>query len=102
MTLREVLNYLTTEGGITVALNLLLGIGESFLADWWPAFQKFEPRVKRVIIIMASFVIPLGATFLKWAIDGALPSEEMWWAAILAGGMAFLASQAKHIPKLGG
>ncbi len=91
MTLQEFLQYIQTSGGINVAVGFAL----SFVAEWIPGYDSIEPRLKRLVMMVLCFVLPIVATVLLGCY-----TPECLWQALLAGGSAFFGSQVAHVRKL--
>lgn len=91
MSLTEFLQYVQTSAGINVVIGFVL----SFIAEWIPGYDDIEPKLKRLVIMVLCFVLPVGATILLGCY-----TAECIWSALLAGGAAFFGSQAAHARKL--
>lgn len=92
MTFQEFLQYVQTSAGINVAVGFVL----SFVAEWIPGYNALEAKLKRLIIMLLCFVLPVIATVLLGCY-----TQECIWQALLAGGSAFFGSQVAHARKLG-
>lgn len=97
MTLCGFLSHLGAFEGVQAALGLLY----SWLIEYWQGFQNLDAKWKRLVIMG----ICLGVSVLSQVTAYALKcipelGQEQIWQAILAGFVAFGASQFAHIRKL--
>lgn len=94
--LAEFLEMFRTPNFVTVATGVVL----YFILDFYPQFESLAPRIKRIVAMALSFLLPL----IAWAVSvglGYAPADaETVWQFIAAGGMAFLASQGVHAKDL--
>ena len=93
----EFLEYLQGPG-ISVVVGVLL----SFVVEYWPRYQSYDAKGKRLIFAALSFVVPLmGAVasaasgFAAW-----VDFSGHWWPALVAGAAAFFGGQVAHVRKL--
>jgi len=79
--------------GVEVTVGVLL----AFLVENWPEYQELDSKTKRLIFLVSCMGIPVagaavGAAFKYWGWD----FETVFWPAVQAGAVVFLASQATH------
>jgi len=91
VTFQEFLQYVQTSAGINAVIGFIL----SFVAEWIPGYDVLEAKLKRLIMMLLCFVLPIVATVLLGCYE-----SECIWQALLAGGAAFFGSQASHLRKL--
>lgn len=98
MTWCEFLAFMRTIEGVVAAV---FGVGLSYLIEVWPAFRLFSESVKRYVVMAICVGVPLLALGLAW-LTGCVtrPSGEDVWQAVLAGFLAFGASQFAHARQL--
>lgn len=85
--------------GVNAAVGFLL----SFVADQFPGYNLLDAKSKRLIFVVAAFLIPIVATvaaiytgeFGAWA-----DWQTTWWPAIVAGSAAAFAGTVAHTRKL--
>jgi len=96
MAFSEFLTWLQGDG-INAAIGFLL----SFIVEWFPAWKLLRPKTKRVIILVLSLIIPVGAALVSAGM-GYQPWDfaETFWPALRAGFLAFWAAQMAHIREL--
>jgi len=70
MTFQEFLRYVQTSAGINVVVGFIL----SFVAEWIPGYDGIEPKLKRLIIMVLCFVLPVASTVLL----GCYTQECIW------------------------
>ena len=98
MTWCDFLAFVRTVEGVAA---IALGVGLSYLADLWPKFETLSPKGKRFFMMGVCVALPLLALGLAWLTGcNAQPSGEDVWQAVLAGALAFGASQFAHARKL--
>lgn len=98
MTWCEVLAFMRTIEGVAAAV---FGVGLSYLVEVWPKFDALSAKEKRFTIMGICVVVPLLALALAWLTGcTAQPSGEDVWQAVLAGALAFSASQFAHAREL--
>jgi hypothetical protein len=74
-----------------------VGVALFFVADWWPKFNAWAPRYKRLAMLVICMVIPVAACGLAILFGyQANNVEASWWPAIVAGATAFSVSQVAH------
>ena len=98
MSLADFLHYGTGPG-----INAIVGFVMSWAVEWIPGFDETDAKTKRLITMLASFLIPVCFTLALWGIEGMPAGSEMGdsvWNALQAGFLAFFASQAAHARKL--
>ena len=85
--------------GISVIVGILL----SFAVEYWPAYQAFEAKYKRLVFAGLSFVVPLLGAVASAASGFAVWGDFSghWWPALVAGAAAFFGGQVAHVRKLG-
>ena len=73
----------------------------SWFVEWWPAYEGWAPRVKRVVFLGLCLIVPvLAATargafgYTPWSFD------PLYWHAIWHGFAAYGAGNIAHIRKL--
>jgi len=91
VTFQEFLQYVQTSTGINAVIGFIL----SFVAEWIPGYDVLEAKLKRLIMMLLCFILPIAATVLLGCYE-----SECIWQALLAGGAAFFGSQASHLRKL--
>lgn len=79
-------------------INAALGVILSFVVEFFPNWPNVASRIKRVIMLLLSLLIPLLAT-VGLCLLNLLPANdpETWWTAVLAGATAFSAGQLAYI-----
>lgn len=87
MTLQEFLQYIQSSAGI----NAVIGVILSFVADAWPGYAALDAKVKRGLMMLLCFALPVFATIVLGCY-----TADCIWAALLAGGSAFFGSQVAH------
>ena len=98
MTWCDFLAFVRTVEGVAAAV---FGIGLSYLVEAWPQFEALSARAKRYVVMAICVGVPLLALTLAWLTGcTAQPSGEDVWQAVLAGFLAFGASQFAHARKL--
>lgn len=97
MTWCEFLDFLRSVQGLTVAV---FGIGLSYLVELWPAFETLSERVKRYVIMGICVGVPVLALLLAAVTCDVVLDGEAVWQAVMAGGIAFGASQFAHSREL--
>lgn len=99
MTWCDFLAFARSVEGVAAAV---FGIGLSYLVEAWPQFEALSARAKRYVVMAICVAIPLLALALAWLTGcTAQPSGEDVWQAVLAGALAFGASQFAHARELG-
>jgi hypothetical protein len=99
MTWCDFLAFMQTIRGVA---DIALGIGLSYLVEAWPKFETLSAMQKRFTIMGICVGVPLLALGLAWLTGcNAQPSGEDVWQAVLAGSLAFGASQWAHARELG-
>lgn len=99
MTWCDFLAFVRTVEGVAAAV---FGIGLSYLVEAWPQFEALSARAKRYVVMAICVAIPLLALVLAWLTGcNAQPAGEDVWQAVLAGALAFGASQFAHARELG-
>lgn len=91
MDLTQFLQSLQTSAGINLAVGFVL----SFVAEWIPGFDGASPALKRALMMVLCFVIPVVSTLMLGCY-----SQDCIWLAVVAGGSAFFGSQVAHVRKL--
>jgi len=100
MTRCEFLEFMGTIEGVTA---IVFGVGLSYLVDVWPKFETLSAKAKRFTVMGICVALPLLALGLTWLTGcNAQPSGEDVWQAVLAGFLAFGASQFAHARELSG
>jgi len=100
MTWCDFLAFVRTVEGVAAAV---FGVGLSYLLDVWPGFEALSPKAKRFTVMGICVAVPLLALGLAWITGcAARPSGEDLWQAVLAGFLAFGASQFAHARELNG
>ena len=94
MTLVKFLEYASGPG-----VNAVVGFVLAFLLEFVPGFEKVAPRVKRLGTMLLSFVVPIAASL---GLYGLAMTTEQVWLALVAGFVAFFASQGGHAVVLPG
>ena len=93
----QFLIYLSTPTGVSVSVGLLA----SLLAEYIPAFEWLDARLKRLIFLGFNLLVPVGAAALGELTAGWSPAWDVtWWPAIVAGWVSFGAGTALHTRKL--
>ena len=94
----KALEYAKTVEGI---LAIVFGVGMSYLLDVFPKFEELDAKAKRYIVMGICVAVPVAALLLSWATKciPTLTGEDIW-QAVMAGGLAFGASQFAHARKL--
>lgn len=99
MSWQEFLVYALTPAGIGVVVGFVL----SWVVEYWPAYETWEPKYKRLVFLVLSFVVPLLGVTLSIATGAGgdwLDFQNTWWPALVAGFTAFTAGQTAHVRKL--
>ena len=82
----DALQYATSPLGVGVISGVLL----SWLADYFPAFTVLDPKVKRLVFLGVSLLVPIVASLLMAATGVVVLSwDPLIWDAIVAGITAF-------------
>lgn len=98
MTWCDFLAFVRTVEGVAAAV---FGVGLSYLVDLWPKFETLSPKAKRFTVMGICVALPLLALGFAWLTGcNAQPSGEDVWQAVLAGALAFGASQFSHARQL--
>lgn len=92
MSWTEFLVWAATQEGVNIVVGFIL----SFAAEWVEPFNRLGPRAQRLVMMVLSFVVPVGAMVLLGHVD-----REAVWQALSAGFAAFFGSQGAHVRKLG-
>ncbi len=96
MTLQEFLLFMQGSG-----VNVIVGALWSFAVEFWPQFEGFSKKVKRIIFLSACMVIPVVGAVLGMAMGYQPVNLEITiWYALVAGWVAFSAGQIAHMRKL--
>ena len=99
MTWCDFLAFVRTVEGVAA---VVFGVGLSYLVEAWPQFEALSARAKRYVVMAICVGVPLLALTLAWLTGcTAQPSGEDVWQAVLAGTLAFGASQWAHARELG-
>ena len=86
MSFNDALQYATSPLGVGVIAGLLL----SWLAEYVPRFTTLEPKLKRLVFLGVSLLVPVVASLLMVATGVvALTWDPLIWEAIVAGITAF-------------
>lgn len=94
MTWNEFLQLLSQPNGIAVGLGLV----ESVLVEYLPGFGALDAKWKRLVFLVVSLVIPLGAAGLGIATcDWSVTWNDTFWPAVLAGGTTFAGGTFVHL-----
>jgi hypothetical protein len=82
-------------------VSAIVGVALSFLVEWWPAYQEWPSRWKRLVYFGLCLVTPVGAACLRAAL-GYVPwsFDPLVWHAIWSGVMAGGAGTVAHARKL--
>lgn len=98
MTLEAFLTSLREPSVITAAVGVLL----SWLAEYWPQYQTWQPKAKRLVFLALCVAVPMTATALALGF-GYLTNAgfaETFWPALYAGATAFAGGTVMHARKL--
>ena len=86
MSFNDALQYATSPLGVGVIAGLLL----SWLAEYVPRFTTLEPKLKRLVFLGVSLLVPIIASLVMAATGVvALTWDPLIWEAIVAGITAF-------------
>ena len=97
MTLAAFLSWLSTPGGVSIAVGVLL----SWIADYIPKYTYLNPKEKRLAFLAACLSVPMvAATFRALAGYAPWTLDPLYWQAITAGAAAFGFGTLVHTPKL--
>lgn len=99
MNTEEFLEWLQGAG-----VNTVIGVGWSYLTFLIPFFGRMSPKGKRMAVLTACLLIPIGAQAILWHLNG-MPEKtgELMtelWDVTKAGLTAFSTSQIVHTRKL--
>jgi hypothetical protein len=91
--------WLTWASGPLVAA--IVGFVLSFVVEWWPAYEKLAPRVKRVVFLGLCLIVPVLAAALRgllgytpWSFD------PLFWHALWHGFAAYGVGNIAHTREL--
>jgi len=89
------------QGASGPLVSAIVGVALSFVVEWWPAYQTWPARWKRLTFFCLSLVLPVGAACLRAALGYVAWSfDPLVWHAIWYGVMAGGAGTLAHIRKL--
>jgi hypothetical protein len=84
------------QGASGPLVSAIVGVALSFVVEWWPAYQTWSSRWKRLAYFGLCLVLPVGAACLRatlgyvaWSFD-----PLVWhalWHGVLAGGAGTVA-----------
>jgi alkylhydroperoxidase/carboxymuconolactone decarboxylase family protein YurZ len=99
MTWCKFLDYAKTAEGIVA---IVFGVAMSYILDVFPRFDALSAKAKRYIVLALCVALPVVALLLAWG-TACIPgvTGEDVWQAVMAGGVAFAASQFAHARNLG-
>ena len=83
-----------------VGINAIVGFVLSFVVEWVPAYDGYSPRVKRLVVMLLGFVVPVVSLALLWALGEVVLTWDVVYMALAAGFAAFFGSQAAHVRRL--
>jgi hypothetical protein len=94
---KEFLEYAQGPG-----ISVIVGVLLSFGVEYWPQYQNFEAKHKRLVFMGLSFIVPLLGAVASAASGFALWADwaGLWWPALVAGAAAFFGGQVAHVRKL--
>lgn len=73
----------------------------SWLVEYWPAYQIFDPKYKRLVFFALSLILPVATACLRGALGYAAWSfDPLIWRAIVAGFAAAGVGTVAHTRKL--
>lgn len=98
----EFLKYLSTEMGVSAAVNAALLIVTAYALELWPAWDAISAVRKRLFFMVpVSFVVPLVAAGIGILSYGwPTQFDVTFWPALVAGFAAAFAGTLAHTPKL--
>jgi hypothetical protein len=90
------------QGASGPLVSAIVGVVLSFVIEWWPAYQTWPARWKRLTFFGLSLVTPVGAACLRAALGYAPWTFDplVWhalWNGVLAGGAGTVA-HARKLP----
>lgn len=98
----EFLKYLSTEMGVSAAVNAIALIVAAYLIEFWPVWADIPAVRKRLFFMVPmSFAIPLvavgiGIGYYGWSTQ----FDVTFWPALVAGFTAAFAGTLAHTAKL--
>jgi hypothetical protein len=102
MGFEDFLKYLSTDMGVSAAVNAVLLVITAYAIEFWPRWNKLSsPKKRLAFMVPLSFVVPMLATvvgvlYYNWS----TAFDVTWWPALVAGFTAAFAGTLAHTPKL--
>lgn len=92
-------SWLTAASGPLVAA--IVGFLLSWVVEWWPAYDKLAPRVKRLAFFIMCLIVPVLAATLRGLLGYVAWSfDPLYWHALWAGFAASGIGTLAHTRKL--
>lgn len=86
--------------GTGPGISLIIGVALSFVVEWFPGYAGLVPRVKRLGMLLVSFIIPVVALVLLVLLQEVVFSWNAVYLALAAGFAEFYGSQIAHARRL--
>ena len=91
--------WLTALSGPLVAAAV--GFILSWVVEWFPAYEKLAPRVKRIVFLAVCLVVPIVAVTVRGLLGYASWTfDPLYWHALWNGFIAYGVGNLAHIRKL--
>ena len=86
--------------GTGPGINVIIGVALSFVVEWVPGYDSLQSRVKRLVVMGASFIVPVVSLVLLLLLGEVVFSWNLFYLAVAAGFTEFFGSQMAHARRL--